>query len=220
MSIIVGYAVRSGALVLAETLAQVDATLEIERTVATDPDHPTMFLWVEGGVDAFDAAARDDPTVTNLEVLSEVDGQRLYSMQITEATEIVLYPAWADLGAERLQAYHADGWWHARSRFPDRASFATYREFLENHGVEFRLKHLHQGTKTTGEPAHLTPQQRETLRLAYERGYFEIPRAVTTAELAAALDISDQAVSERLRRGYARLIESALRVDDGRTNAE
>lgn len=213
MSIIVGYAVRSDEFVLAGTLARVDVTLEVERAIATDPDRPTMFLWVEGNVDAFDAAAREDPTVTDIEILSDVDSQRLYSLRATHATEIVLYSLWAELGAERLQTYHTDGWWHVRSRFADRDSFATYRELLEEHDVEFRLKYLHGGAETTGSPAHLTPEQRETLRLAYERGYFEIPRAVTTAELATELDISDQAVSERLRRGYARLIESTLQVD-------
>jgi predicted DNA binding protein len=214
MSIIAGYAVQSDRLVLSEAAARTDARIKLERTVATDPSRPSLFLWVEADdLEAFDAAARADPTVTDVEVLSEVDGKRLYSMQVTDATEVVLYPEWVRLGAERLQSYYADGWWHSRCRFPDRSAFAAYREFLESNGIEFRLKHLYDGTQTTSDGATLTPEQRETLRLAYERGYFDIPRGVTTTELAAELGVSDQAVSERLRRGYARLVEAALHVD-------
>jgi predicted DNA binding protein len=213
MSIIAGYAVQSDCLVLSEAVARTTARLEIERTVAVDPDRPSLFVWVEADdPEAFDAAARADPTVTDVEVLSEVDGRRLYSMQVTDEAELVLYPEWVRLGAERLQSYYADGWWHSRARFPDRSAFAAYRQFLESNGVTFRLKHLYDGTQTTSDAATLTPEQRETLRLAYERGYFDIPRGVTTTELAAELGVSDQAVSERLRRGYARLIEAALHV--------
>ena len=132
---------------------------------------------------------------------------------MTDETGVVLYPEWVRLGAERLQAYYEDGWWHARARFPDRSAFVAYREFLQSNGVEFRLKHLYDGETTTADAATLTPEQRETLRLAYERGYFDIPRGVTTTELAEELGVSDQAVSERLRRGYARLVEATLHVD-------
>jgi predicted DNA binding protein len=52
----------------------------------------------------------------------------------------------------------------------------------------------------------LTARQRETLRLAHERGYFEIPREVTLDDLADELGVSNQAVSERLRRGCTHVI--------------
>lgn len=52
----------------------------------------------------------------------------------------------------------------------------------------------------------LTPPQRETLKLAYERGYYEIPRGASLMELAGELGVSDQACSERLRRGVQRLL--------------
>ncbi|WP_336345992.1 helix-turn-helix domain-containing protein [Halalkalicoccus ordinarius] len=43
--------------------------------------------------------------------------------------------------------------------------------------------------------------QYDTLFQALKQGYFNIPREVDTAELAAQYGISDQAVTERLRRG-------------------
>lgn len=61
----------------------------------------------------------------------------------------------------------------------------------------------------------VTGPQREALVLAVERGYYDVPRRCTTAELAATLGISDQAVSERLRRGTATLVERTLGDDAG-----
>jgi predicted DNA binding protein len=61
----------------------------------------------------------------------------------------------------------------------------------------------------------VTGPQREALVLAVERGYYDIPRRCSTAELAAVLGVSDQAVSERLRRGIATLVERTLGDDAG-----
>ena len=54
----------------------------------------------------------------------------------------------------------------------------------------------------------LTPVQRETVEAALELGYFDIPRGVSMEELAAELDITPNAVSERLRRAERTLLSS------------
>jgi hypothetical protein len=41
---------------------------------------------------------------------------------------------------------------------------------------------------------------------AYEQGYFEVPRSVTVTELADHFGISDNAFSQRLRRGLSALV--------------
>jgi len=53
---------------------------------------------------------------------------------------------------------------------------------------------------------NLTPGQAAALETAYEMGYFEVPKRVTSAEVATELDISKSAFLERLRRGQARLL--------------
>ena len=47
----------------------------------------------------------------------------------------------------------------------------------------------------------LTADERETLRVALERGYFEVPRATTLVEVADELERTDVEVSQQLRRG-------------------
>jgi hypothetical protein len=212
MSVVLEYAFRPSGLVLAPTLATADVRLEVEGVTSPEPIHPHVFVWAAGDVDRFESAMAEDPTVANPQCLSDHGDRRLYRVTATDAVETVLYPLWVELGGEGLEAIHEDGWWHSRVRFPDRESVATYRDRLDDHGVEFRLKGLYEDSDA--EPAvQVSPEQREALALAYRRGYFSVPRQASTAELADELGISTQAVSERLRRGYARLIESHLAFD-------
>ena len=51
----------------------------------------------------------------------------------------------------------------------------------------------------------LPREQRETLRAAIERGYYETPRGITVGELADRLDTPQSTVSYRLRQAEARL---------------
>lgn len=53
----------------------------------------------------------------------------------------------------------------------------------------------------------MSPVQRETLLTAYRQGYFGIPRRTNQADLAEELEISDSALSQRIRRGVSKLIE-------------
>lgn len=69
-------------------------------------------------------------------------------------------------------------------------------------------------TPGTGPWFGLTRRQRTTLELAVERGYYDIPRRCTTIELADELGISDQAVTERLRRGIVAFVANALLLDE------
>lgn len=59
----------------------------------------------------------------------------------------------------------------------------------------------------------LTATQRETLTYAAEEGYYSLPRQISTKELADRFDVSDQAITERLRRGIATLVMNTLLVD-------
>jgi predicted DNA binding protein len=66
----------------------------------------------------------------------------------------------------------------------------------------------------------LTGTQRETLRIALENGYFDVPRRTNLGELADQLDVSDSAVSQRLRRGIETVLASVIAEHDGRPPEE
>lgn len=211
MSVIADFSTGTEGLVLERTLRRVDVRLDVEQAYATDPDHPILFFWATcDRLDTFEAAMDEDPTVTNVHRLSEVDGRRLYRVELTDAVETVLYPVWVELGGEGIEAQYRDGRWHAKIRFPDRGALREYESYVTANDLHFELYRVYDASEeavATDPPDGLTESQRETLLLAYERGFFDIPRRATAAELAEELGVSRQAVSERLRRAYATLVE-------------
>ncbi|KAB1191111.1 MULTISPECIES: helix-turn-helix domain-containing protein [Haloferax] len=56
-----------------------------------------------------------------------------------------------------------------------------------------------------GRAWNLTPAQEESLHVAYEMGYFELPRSITADDVADELEISKSAFLERLRRAQQSL---------------
>jgi predicted DNA binding protein len=62
----------------------------------------------------------------------------------------------------------------------------------------------------TGNHYGLTDEQREALLAAVLGGYFGVPRGTTLGDVAAELDISRQAASERIRRGAHVVLSKTL----------
>lgn len=56
----------------------------------------------------------------------------------------------------------------------------------------------------------LTDRQHEVLEVAYELGYYDIPRGSSTAEIAAELGINDSTVAEHLQRAEHNLLTTLL----------
>ncbi|MGQ3413864.1 helix-turn-helix domain-containing protein [Natrinema sp. LN54] len=56
----------------------------------------------------------------------------------------------------------------------------------------------------------LTPRQRETLLLAVESGYYELPRETSTETLADELGVSRRTAEDHLRRAERKLITSLV----------
>ena len=56
----------------------------------------------------------------------------------------------------------------------------------------------------------LTDRQSETLRTAYELGYYEVPRETTTDEVAAAVGVDPSTAAEHLQRAERNLLRHHL----------
>ncbi|ELZ98182.1 HTH DNA-binding protein [Haloferax mucosum ATCC BAA-1512] len=57
----------------------------------------------------------------------------------------------------------------------------------------------------------LTGRQREALRLAYEHGYYELPRETGTEAIATQMGISRRTAEEHLRRAERKVMKSVIR---------
>ena len=212
MSLLAEFDAASPDLVLGQTLqAMPSLTLEIERQYALDPSRPIAFCWARcSDFSRLERTLDDDGTVAEFDRFVRNDEVALYRIRRTNAAAIDAYREWVSVGGELLDCRGTDGRWELSMRFPDRDAFSAYHEFLEGHGVDLELHRLADGEHVGTDEGELTDSQREALLLAYEHGFFEVPRETTLSAIADALDISNQAVSERLRRGQARLVENHL----------
>lgn len=57
----------------------------------------------------------------------------------------------------------------------------------------------------------LSPRQREVFRAAHDRGYYDVPRGVTTAEIADQIGIARRTADHHLRRAEAKLADAFAR---------
>lgn len=215
-------------LALSSTLRAVpEMTVEVEREVAIDPTGPFLSFWAfQGSFCRFERELDDDPTVTDATRLAvcgrdDADGRpqsgddrRLYRIQIADETT-TLYPAYVRLGATLLELVGTADGWDAKLRVPSREALVEFRERCLDAGVEFSLQRLYDADSPTLEAdVGLTEPQREALTVALDRGYFDVPRESSLAELGRALGVSDQAASERIRRGVRSVLTDALDADE------
>lgn len=82
-------------------------------------------------------------------------------------------------------------------------------------GVPVELRRLGGYSPDDSALRSLTERQREVLRTAFELGYFDVPRAVTTRDVAVELDLDPSTVSEHLQRAERRLLNSVFEAAAG-----
>lgn len=85
--------------------------------------------------------------------------------------------------------------------------FNAFGDALDASGRQYDLLTL---VHTDERDSLLTDRQRECLTVAQRRGYFEVPRDCTLAEVADTLDVDKSTASETIRRGTARVLEQFL----------
>lgn len=187
--------------------------LVVEGMTACDPETVSVTFWAEGSDFAtLEAGIERTATIREVKELSDrVDGRKLYQLRLPAAA--TNYWAWTGLGGVLLDCtLTRSGMW-MRMRFPDRDALAAYHDHCETQDCTFELTGLKSTDDTENDHGALTTPQAELLTAAVERGYFDVPRRTTMADLAAAFDISNQAASERLRRGLSNVIRSGV-LDD------
>lgn len=186
------------------------------------PSQPHAFLWIHGGDDDLEAAFADDLSVRSANLLLESDAQRLYRVDLVDGSKgLQAYEALVDLNGSIMEATSSDGDWTLKTFFPTRCDLSEFYDRCRTIGLEPELTSLTVDHDVPPDREFgLTPVQRRTLIAAAERGYFSVPKETSLVRLAEELDVSDQAVSERLRRGMYRLVQGTLLTPERETTRE
>jgi hypothetical protein len=216
MSTIAAVELDADEFALGESLPALDdGELEVIRVAATNESTVVPYVRVSGdGLDAFEESLASDSSVETWRLVDDLGDERLYRMEWTEDILVVVHLLLEEEGAV-LEMHGGQGRWRLRVLLPDRDSLTETAQFCEERDLTFAIKHIYELDGSVGRGQYgLSRDQYEVLTTALGQGYFDVPRNVTMGDLAAELDISQQAVSERLRRGHKNLLESTLEVGE------
>lgn len=223
MSVIVELTIPNRGFVLGRTIGDVSGMrYELERIVPTT-DSTVPFLWAHGeDTGALEEKFRESTEVSEYAVLDRLGEWSLYRIDwVTEYDGLL--DAFGDLDVTMLEA-RGDGTWYFRLRFPDHDRVSRFDEYVREHEIPVHVERVYTMTEADVEVHRfdLTVEQREALVMALERGYFETPSEVTLEELAGGLDITPQALSDRIRRGTRKVLAQMLlsAADDQRAPTE
>jgi predicted DNA binding protein len=181
-----------------------DIYIELERLVPLG-DRLLPFFWIsDGSTDHIESALEAEPVVDSITRLTEVDGEYLYQVSWTKP-EHSLVDVLLETEGVILEGKGVDRKWELRIRFPDHDRFRTFSEACEAQGFAVDLQGIYNPHAPTIDQ-QLTATQWQTLAVAFERGYFDVPRRTSLKNLADHFDISEQAVSQRIRRGVRGLV--------------
>lgn len=200
-------------LVLSQTFeALPNINIEVERVVKSGEQTVMPLLWVRGtNADEFETHAIDDPGTDDVTRLADFGTEYLYRMTWIDRIQLLLQMI-TNSHASILDAYGADGTWSLRVFFPSRDDLNATHEFCEAHGLTFDVNRIREMDSEPKGRYGLTEDQYAALVTADEHGYFDVPRRTNLEELATQLDVSHQALSERIRRGCGALVEDTLIV--------
>ena len=192
--------------------ADADARVTLERCVPLGRTVP--FVWVTGvDVERIRQVAADSAAVRSVAVRQSNGGSLV---AVDWATTDCVLELLAQTDVACLRGVGTAAGWRFHLRFPDRETLAACYRTCGERGLDLRVEAV-RSPSTAGpwEPDDaLTPGQREALVAALDAGYFGVPRGATLQEVAAVLDISDTAASQRLRRGVERLLREVFLRED------
>lgn len=176
------------------------------------------YVWAkDGSVDAVEAALRAEDDIESFRVVDTVDEEALIRVEWARDADGFLGVI-SETGATILEGEGGENTWRFHLRFDEDEDLTSFYRRCVEHGISIDLRRVsHPGIgRAGGSGQGITDQQREALDLAFRRGYFEVPRKVTLTELANELDVSDTAVSQRIRRGLTALLETTFETSGTR----
>ncbi|WP_255170563.1 helix-turn-helix domain-containing protein [Natrononativus amylolyticus] len=194
--------------------AEPSVRIDLERIVPTE-EGVLPFFWVRGCADfeAFERRLLEREAVLSLELISETPEEHLYRARWNSDVEGFVRGI-TRIGATILNGRATTDGWRFELRFGEREQIRSFQRYCHRHEVPVELNRIYTASTTPLDGGYqLTDDQRETIRLAYDRGYFEEPQGVTQTDLAAEFGVSQRAVSRRLRRGLSRLVGSTVAAD-------
>jgi len=215
MSVIAELRVAEEEFELGRILQSADP-LDIElETMVPLRERPVPFFLVHDDVsESFETRVARHPSVDEVREIERHNGEVLFALR-WDVSQDHFFDAISEVGAQLIAAQSAGRTWAFEIRFPSHDALSEFKERCDDARIAIEVDRIYNPTKPESGPWFgLTEPQRETLVRAVEGGYYEIPRRMSTKDLAEEFGISDQAITERLRRAIIALTEHTISVPE------
>jgi predicted DNA binding protein len=189
------------------------ATIELDSLVPL-PGATTPLVWItdddhESLADQIGA----HPTVHAVERIEGLSERSLYALEWAVDYDH-LFRQLREANIHILAAGGSPEQWRFTLRFRTHKSLSAFHEYCDDSRIALDVLRVYNIPEHEEDDRFgLTAPQQEALMLAVREGYYDLPRESGTADLGDQLEISDQAVTERLRRGIATLVRNTLMVE-------
>lgn len=194
-----------------------EVTVELDRLVPTNKAILPYF-WVWGAdMDSVVDVLTGQPEIRAATLVDEVEGGGLFRAEWDEETEGILTAiANSEVVLTRGDGTGERGNWVFEFRVEALEHLSEFQHYCREHEIDVTPNRVYSLAEMRGGGEYnLTPEQHETLVLAFNEGYYNDPRETNLEALADILDITRPSVSSRLQRGYRNLIGSTLIHTDG-----
>lgn len=211
MSVIAELRIPSADFELGRILDLTDGvSVDLEALVPAG-ERAVPFFWAHGiDAESFAARLRASAGVDGVEIVEKFEDQTLYGLDWKGEDDRLLSGVRANCG-QILRAAGSDDEWRFELRFPDHDALSAFRTHCTDADVTLSVARVYHPSQPDDGPRFgLTEHQHEALTLAVEMGYYDVPRRCNTVEVADELGISDQALTERLRRGISTLAANTV----------
>ena len=179
----------------------------VERVVPTGR-HFVPLVSVHGvSPDRVRDGLRSNPAVEEASVV-ESAGDRVTVRTVWRPDADPLFRSLAGDGLV-LSVRGDDETWIVEVAFEDDVALAAFRARCEERGIAAVPRDLSESLAPRPRDV-MTEKQYETLRLALQHGYFDVPRGAGLDEIGDRLGVTSQAASERLRRALRAILRFAL----------
>lgn len=208
-----------GDFVLTELLhALPDVRVQLERVVPAG-ERTVPLIWIHTtDPDPVEHQLREHRLIDTLIRLDTFDDRALYRIEWAEEPDSV-FDALQSQRAALLDAIGVGDSWTFELRFPSHEALSTFQSHCEDASLSISVTRIYRPSDTDSTARYgLTDRQYDTLLQALHQGYFNIPRKIGTEELGAQFGVSDQAITERIRRGLTNVLTHILVMPDDDSN--
>ncbi|WP_227378579.1 helix-turn-helix domain-containing protein [Haladaptatus halobius] len=192
--------------------AGTETHIEFERIVPVSTNVVPLFWAWNSSVDAFEERIRATDHVQELIEIDHVEDRHLYLLN-WESPEGGFFEGFTESEVIIRNAHgYNDESWEFELLFPSQEELTSFHNFCRENDIQYTIGEMHVLSEAGSDllESVLTEKQRDALLLALHRGYFQTPRQVTLSQLAEEVDISQQSLSDLIRRGNEALLEHAL----------